>query len=66
MLEAFKDIPNCIIALQLSSDELELLDKVMNLDIIDEATSISRFDAVQNQYGTGLKMYLPKLKDESL
>jgi len=67
-LTLFKSsISDSIGALQLSSDELESLDKVMKLDIIDEATSVSRFDAVQNEYGTGYnpqRLYLPKLKEE--
>jgi len=68
-LEAFKDIPNCINALGLSTDVLESLDKVMKLEVIDEARSGSLFDAFQTQYGTGAKkinnLILPELKAES-
>ena len=69
MLAAFKDIPNCINALELSTDELDSLKILTQLDITNETTSGSLFDAFQTQYGTGAKkinnLILPELKAES-
>jgi len=68
MLEAFKDIPNSINALGLSTDELESFAILTQLDITNKTTSGSLFDKVQKQYGTGAekinKLILPDLKAE--
>jgi len=62
-----RNIQNSINALGLSTKELESLAILTQLDITNESTSGSRFDAFQTQYGTGdedRRLILPKLKEE--